>query len=160
MPRRGSILRATNLTDAERQEIEDAFDLFAEGRGKIDCFEFKVALKALGFPASRAHVRNIFETHDIDPHAMVKSEFIREVAFKFNARDLDKEIKRAFVLFDVDGTGAVTVENLQHVVRELGEDIDTEELYAMVSEFDYDRDGAISRAEFSKIMKTTSTFGT
>jgi Ca2+-binding EF-hand superfamily protein len=156
--RKGLVARRVELTEAEKHEIEDAFDVFAEGRGSIDAFELKVALKALGFSASKAHVRSIFETGGYDPTAMRKAEFCAVVAKKFNGRDLEKEIKRAFALFDTDQTGVVTVENLQHVVRELGETIDVEEMEQMVAEFDHDEDGVISRTEFAQIFRTESTF--
>lgn len=58
------------------------------------------------------------------------------------ARDPTDEIRRAFSLFDQEGSGVIRFEDLKRVAQHLGEDIDDNELKAMIDEFDLDNDGA------------------
>lgn len=69
-------------------------------------------------------------------------------AQKYLARDPRDEILRAFDLFDGEGKGAINIQDLRRVARELGEGLQEEEMMAMIEEFDFDGDGAINRDEF------------
>lgn len=71
---------------------------------------------------------------------------------KIVERDPLEEIKRAFELFDDDETGKISLRNLRRVAKELNENIDDQELEAMIEEFDLDQDGEINEQEFIAIM--------
>jgi Ca2+-binding EF-hand superfamily protein len=50
-------------------------------------------------------------------------------------------IQDAYRLFDVDGKGGITAEDLQRVAMELGQTVDEAEFRRMIQEFDKDGDG-------------------
>ena len=55
----------SELTEEQRQEIKEAFDLFdTEGSGQIDAKELKVAMRALGFEPKKEEVRKMIA--DVD----------------------------------------------------------------------------------------------
>jgi centrin-3 len=67
--------------------------------------------------------------------------WIKTVTEKILSRDPIEEIKKAFALFDDEGTGKISIRNLRRVAKELGENLEEEELQAMIDEFDLDNDG-------------------
>lgn len=58
---------------------------------------------------------------------------------------------RAFDLFDSEGKGRITVDDLRRVARELGEGLEEEELNAMIEEFDLEGKGGVGKEEFATI---------
>ncbi|KAF5281901.1 hypothetical protein FQR65_LT14485 [Abscondita terminalis] len=65
-----------------------------------------------------------------------------------------KEFREAFRLFDKDGDGSITKEELGRVMRSLGQFARAEELEQMLSEVDVDGDGNVSFEEFVEIAWT------
>lgn len=55
------------LTEDQRQEIKEAFDLFdTDKNGAIDAHEMKVAMRALGFEVKKDEVLRILDEHGDD----------------------------------------------------------------------------------------------
>lgn len=79
------------------------------------------------------------------------------VSDKILARDPLEEIRKAFKLFDEDGTGRISLRNLRHIALELGENIDDEELRAMIDEFDLDGDGESTNIFYALTTTLTHT---
>ncbi|KAG5317614.1 CALM protein, partial [Pseudoatta argentina] len=63
-----------------------------------------------------------------------------------------KEFREAFRLFDKDGDGTITKEELGRVMRSLGQFARAEELRTMLQEIDIDGDGNVSFEEFVEIV--------
>lgn len=63
-----------------------------------------------------------------------------------------KEFREAFRLFDKDGDGSITKEELGSVMRSLGQFARVEELQDMLQEIDVDGDGNVSFEEFVDIL--------
>ncbi|KAL7525106.1 hypothetical protein ACHAXR_002436 [Thalassiosira sp. AJA248-18] len=148
------------LTDDQKQEIREAFDLFdTDGSGTIDAKELKVAMRALGFEPSKEEIRKLISQIDKDGSGTVDfSEFLVMMTTKMGERDSREEIIKAFRLFDDDETGKISFRNLKRVAMELGESINDEELQEMIDEADRDGDGEVSQEEFIRIMEKTNLF--
>lgn len=143
----------TGLTDEQKQEIREAFDLFdTDGSGTIDAKELKVAMRALGFEPKKEEIKKMIADIDKDGSGTIDfEEFLSMMTSKMGERDSREEILKAFKLFDDDNTGKISFKNLKRVAKELGENISDEELHEMIEEAD--RDGSSSAT--SRQRKTT-----
>lgn len=152
--------RRQELTDEQKQEIKEAFDLFdTDKTGTIDYHELKVAMRALGFDVKKQEVLGLMREYDRDGAGQIEyPDFLEIMTTKIAERDPVEEILKAFKLFDEDNTGRISLRNLRRVARELGENLSDDELQAMIDEFDKDGDGEINENEFLGIMKQTSIY--
>jgi centrin-3 len=146
--------RRRELTDEQKQQVTEAFDLFDTDKdGAIDYHELKVAMRALGFDVKKTDVLKILKDYDRQSTGKILFNDFREVMTGMMLdRDPKEEILKAFKLFDDDESGKISLRNLKRVARELGENMSDDELRAMIEEFDRDGDGEISVEEFLAIM--------
>ncbi|KAI0208070.1 Centrin-4 [Lamellibrachia satsuma] len=148
------------LTEEQKQEIREAFDLFdADGSGTIDAKELKVAMRALGFEPKKEEIKKMISDIDKEGTGQIDfNDFLTMMTLKMSEKDSKEEILKAFRLFDDDETGKISFKNLKRVAKELGENLTDEELQEMIDEADRDGDGEINEPEFLRIMKKTSLY--
>jgi centrin-1 len=69
-----------DLTEEQRQEIKEAFDLFdTDSTGVIDAKELKVAMRALGFEPKKEDIRRILQEVDNKGEGVIRFEEFMEI---------------------------------------------------------------------------------
>ena len=64
----------------------------------------------------------------------------------------EEEMLEAFRVFDTDGNGSITADELRQIFNNLGEKLTEEEIADMIEEADTDGDGEINYQEFVAMM--------
>ncbi|KUI52466.1 Centrin-3 [Cytospora mali] len=156
------------LDERQRDQINDVFSVFDVNKdGRLDYHELRFCLRALGFelPKSETYpylVKYGIQPIDWDPKrecTPVWREFTLPIwqgiagSLMYN-RDPVEECHRAFKLFDVDGKGIITLDDLRRTMREIGQSMEEQELQSMIKEFDSEGKGGVNADEFTKIMMT------
>ena len=67
-------------------------------------------------------------------------------------RDPRDELRRAFRLFDVDGKGMITEDDLRKVCQQVGNNIPDADIQAMIEEVDSNGKGGVDEDEFLRLM--------
>ncbi|KAF8336360.1 calmodulin-like protein [Cantharellus anzutake] len=62
-----------------------------------------------------------------------------------------EELKETFRMFDRDGSGQISKEELEAIMKQLGKNLTDEELEQMIKEVDTDGDGHVDFEEFRKV---------
>ena len=114
--------RRVVLTEEEKSEIKEAFDLFDEdGSGDIELKELKVAMRALGFSRTGQEVKDMMDEVDEDGSGAIDyDEFVMLMTKKMADRDPDKELKKGFELFDEQNDGKISFSTLKNISKSLG----------------------------------------
>eukprot|EP01012_Entosiphon_sulcatum_P028081 TRINITY_DN33932_c0_g1_i1.p1 TRINITY_DN33932_c0_g1~~TRINITY_DN33932_c0_g1_i1.p1 ORF type:complete len:180 (+),score=61.79 TRINITY_DN33932_c0_g1_i1:52-591(+) len=157
------------LTDQQKREIKQAFDLFdTEGTGQIDAKEIKVALRALGFEPKKEEMKQILAEADKDGSGKLDfNEFLALLVKKMGEKDTKEETLKAFRLFDEEAKGMISFENLKRVALDIGENMTDEELMEMLEyatrmrpkeKKDKMDAKAITEDEFMRLMKKCNLY--
>ena len=147
------------LTEDEILEIKEAFDLFdPEKTGYINPKELKDTMDSLGFDDRSKIIYDMLSNYEEDEENQIDfREFLDLMTAKMSENDSKEDIKKVFKLFDEEGNGYITIDDLKRVAKELSENMDTIEMQEMIERADGDADGRVSFEDFYNIM-TKKTF--
>ena len=70
------------------------------------------------------------------------------------AVDFEAEMRSAFKVFDADGSGTISAEEIRRIMSSFGENLSDEELNSMIREVDKNGDGTIDCRSFPTCCKS------
>jgi calcium-binding protein CML len=135
-------------------ELEHVFRRFdVNGDGKISSSELGSILGNLGHPATEEELDKMIKEVDADGDGHIDlQEFV-----ELNTKDVDSDealenLKDAFSVYDIDGNGLISAEELHKVLKSLNDDCSLAECRKMISGVDRNGDGMINFEEFKVMM--------
>jgi Ca2+-binding EF-hand superfamily protein len=156
---------APGLTPSQESEIRSAFDMFTTTSNPdiIPTNKVKTAMKALGLDTiSTSEMSAILSALDDEKTGSVEWDmFLQVMALKLAHEEesgnegperRQREIRRAFELFDSEGRGVITLSDLRRVAGVLGEDCSEEDLQEMIDEAAITRPGQVFLKDFEAVM--------
>ncbi|TKY60977.1 calcium-binding protein CML25 [Spatholobus suberectus] len=158
--------RSTSLSVRSRArlatELEQVFNKFdVNGDGKISASELGSIMGSLGQPATEQELENMIREVDGDGDGCISlQEFIELNTKGVDSDEVLENLKDAFSVFDIDGNGSITAEELNTVMRSLGEECSLADCRRMIGGVDSDGDGTIDFEEFRVMMMMGSRHDT
>uniref|UniRef100_A0A914HZD3 EF-hand domain-containing protein n=1 Tax=Globodera rostochiensis TaxID=31243 RepID=A0A914HZD3_GLORO len=145
---------------------------FEGNGGQIAIKRLKIVMRALGLEPRQAEVdeytRKLLQnskarqSKPLSFTALELAELLADRLQKDGVKGVDEELHSVFRLFDTDGKGFISVNDLRRVADELGERISEEEFREMITVAVSGRSGIgsdrVSETDFSAIMKKISLY--
>mmetsp|Transcript_19811 Transcript_19811/g.42679 ORF Transcript_19811/g.42679 Transcript_19811/m.42679 type:complete len:148 (+) Transcript_19811:130-573(+) len=135
-----SAMSSRNLTEEEIADLKEAFSMFdIDGDGTVTLTELKEVMRSLGQnPTDAELVEMINSVDDNGDNEIDFEEFLVLMKSRIGERDPDKELRDAFKVFDTDGSGSISRDELKRLMTQLGQNLSEAELDAMMDEVDTD----------------------
>ncbi|KAG1363221.1 calmodulin-like protein 6 [Cocos nucifera] len=161
---------------ADRAGIETVFATFdRDGDGFVTAEELEESFKRLGFVSTRNEIVSMMERVDANEDGLIDLEEFGELydslgrgrggggggdgderveRGKEEEEEGEMELREAFDVFDENGDGLITVEELGLVLASLGlkRGVTAEDCRDMIRKVDLDGDGMVNFGEFKKMM--------
>ncbi|KAM0961097.1 hypothetical protein ACFX2I_020415 [Malus domestica] len=145
---------------AQIAELDQVFKKFdVNGDGKISSSELGAIMSSLGQPSSDEELNSMISEVDSDGDGFINfKEFVELNTKGVDSAEALENLKDAFSVYDIDGNGSISAEELYEVLRSLGDECSIDECRQMIGGVDSDGDGMISFEEFKVMMMTGSRY--
>ena len=144
------------MDDEKEEYYKDAFKMFnISGDGQITVEKLGELIKKLNLKTQipNEDLFEIINNIDKDDKGYFDYEDFKRI---MNNKDIDsikeREIINAFRIFDIDGNGLISKENLTNMISKLGGDLNENEIKDMINQSDIYGDGFINYEEFVRMM--------
>ncbi|HIK12170.1 MAG TPA: EF-hand domain-containing protein [Oscillatoriaceae cyanobacterium M33_DOE_052] len=145
----------STISEAEVQKLWEAFTVFdADGSGAISVEELGQVVRSLGQNPSDIELREMIKEVDVDASGTIDFEEFKALMVAQRG-DRISRLKLAFSVFDEDGSGHITADEMKEVMGQFG--LTEAELEEMLKEVDFDGDGSIDFEEFCKLVPEQTT---
>ncbi|URE33043.1 hypothetical protein MUK42_06858, partial [Musa troglodytarum] len=138
-------------------ELKRVFQMFdRNGDGRITKTELSDSLENLGIYIPEAELASMIEKIDVNGDGCVDmDEFGALYRSIMDERDEEEDMREAFNVFDQNGDGYISVEELRSVLVSLGvkQGRTAEDCRMMINKVDVDGDGRVDFMEFKQMMK-------
>ncbi|KAL6187533.1 hypothetical protein ACLB2K_038931 [Fragaria x ananassa] len=142
---------ATRAQIAELEQVFNKFDV--NGDGKISSSELGAIMGSLGHPATEDELRSMILEVDADGDGFIDiNEFVELNTKGIDSAEAMQNLRDAFSVYDKDGNGSISAEELFEVLKSLGDECSLAECRKMIDGVDADGDGMINFEEFKVMM--------
>ena len=146
------------MTEEEVAKLWEAFKVFdGDGSGGISANELGQVMRSLGQSPSDTDLRDMIKEVDVDFSGSIDFDEFKTLMVSAQG-DRKSRLKLAFSVFDEDGSGQITTNELHNVMSQFG--LTDEELDEMIKEVDSDGDASIDFEEFMELVPEESEITT
>ncbi|GMI64685.1 CALMODULIN LIKE 7, ROOT HAIR SPECIFIC 1 [Hibiscus trionum] len=142
------------MNETELKKIFQMFD--KNGDGAITKKELNDSLENMGIFISDGELTQMIERIDVNEDMCIDiDEFSELYQTIMDSEEEEEDMKKAFNVFDRNGDGYISVDELRSVLESLGlkQGNAMEDCKRMITKVDVDVDGRVNFMEFKKMMK-------
>ncbi|MEG4366516.1 EF-hand domain-containing protein [Microcoleus sp. C2C6] len=146
------------MTEEEEAKLWEVFQVFdADASGAISSEELAQVMRSLGQSPKETELRDMIEEVDLDKSGSIDFEEFKMLMVS-DSGDRQSRLKMSFSVFDEDGSGQITKNEMQDMMSPFG--LTEPELDEIIKEADHDGNALIDFEEFCKVVPDESEITT
>merc|ERR1712045_47606 len=151
----------TGLEKDEIKVLKSCFTLFdVKKQDFLSADDLDDILRAMGFRPSKEELKEILEEIDEDGSGEIEFAEFCQLCAKFLIEEPDDEtmkaeLKEAFRVYDKEGQGFITTDQLREIIGELDPRLTSADLDGIIEEIDEDGSGTMDFDEFCQMMMSS-----
>ena len=145
------------LTPEQISEFKETFSKFDKDEdGTLSVSEFGAIMRSAGLnPTPTELVDWVNEFDQTGSGTVDFSGFLALMSIKLKEEETKKDMKEMFLVFDKNGDGFISRDELSLGFKSLGEELSDKDIDDIITEGDVDGDGKLSFDEFRRIYMTS-----
>ncbi|KAK6791659.1 hypothetical protein RDI58_010740 [Solanum bulbocastanum] len=152
------VVIAERLSEEEIGGLKELFKMIdTDNSGTISFDELKEGLRRVGSELMESEIKDLMDAADIDNSGTIDYGEFLAATVHLNKFEREENLVSAFSFFDKDGSGYITIDELQHACKEFG--LSELNLDEMIKDIDQDNDGQIDYGEFAAMMRKGNSGG-
>jgi Ca2+-binding EF-hand superfamily protein len=147
-------LEKTAMSEEEIEKVWEAFKVFdSDNSGAISTEELGQVMRSLGQSPNETELRDMIKEVDVDFSGTIDFEEFKALMIAQQG-DRKSRLKLAFSVFDENGSGKITADEMRSVMSQFG--LTDSELDEIIKEVDRDGDASIGFEEFCQLVPDES----
>ena len=125
---------------AEREDLfKEAFEILGKKAAEVDKPTVAIIMRSLGQNPTNDEANALYDKYSGGAQS-VAVDVLLKIAAEFEAtmksKDQNKDLQEAFAVFDKDNSGKISAAELRHVISNIGEKLEEDEIEDMMLEAD------------------------
>lgn len=140
----------------KKEELQEAFTMHCNPDNTIPINKLGWVVRSIGRAPTESQLRTLITEFENRGKKTLTLQEVDAILTKYEfAPESSDNLREAFRIFDKDGNGMISASELRHILCNLGEKLNDEEVDEMMREADLNGDGLVNYNEFVRIMENS-----
>ena len=145
---------STDISKKKMASVKKTFNLYEfKSSGKLKLESFPIAIRSLGINPTESELQSIMVNELSGINSLDYTDFLGVVIPRIQKVDMEEELREGFMLFDRDGSGKISAQEIRFVFANLGYKLKMSDIDTLFREYEIGETDQIDYQKFCQLFK-------